>query len=99
MDFYDRGGDFDNPFKTLLIQPLGLTSEEKADLLVFLRRPLTDPRVAAASPPFDEPTLYGESNRVPQMLAGGVPGITRSDTECQPMIWAPRSAASRAYCQ
>ena len=28
-----------------------------------------------------------------RLIAGGVPGITRSDTECQPMICAPRSAA------
>ena len=75
VDFYERGGDFDNPFKTLLIQPLVLEPQQKADLLAFLRRPLTDPRVAAASPPFDEPTLYGESARVPQILSGGVAGI------------------------
>lgn len=75
VDFYDRGGDFANDNKSTLILPIGLTAQQKANLLAFLRRPLTDPRVAAGSPPFDEPRLYGESDRVPQVLSGGVPGI------------------------
>lgn len=35
VDFYDRGGGED-PLKSPLIEPLGLTSQEKADLLDFL---------------------------------------------------------------
>lgn len=75
VDFYDRGGDFNstNPFRS--IGPLGLTPQQKQDLLAFLRRPLTDPRVAAALPPFDEPRLYSRSDRMPKVLGGGVPGI------------------------
>jgi len=36
IDFYDRGGGSD-PNKTRLLKPLGLSDEEKADLLEFLR--------------------------------------------------------------
>lgn len=75
VDFYDRGGDFISGGRFISIGSLGLTPQQKADLLAFLRRPLTDPRVAASLPPFDEPRLYGQSTRVPQVLPGGVPGI------------------------
>ncbi len=36
IDFYDRGGG-DDPNKSKLIKPLGLTQEEKADLLEFIK--------------------------------------------------------------
>ena len=65
VDFYDRGGDFAAPNKSPLIRPLRLTPADKAALLAFLRRPLTDARVAAELPPFDRPTLFTESARVP----------------------------------
>ncbi len=74
IDFYDRGGDFDGPTKDPLIDPLNLTLQEKADLLAFLTRPLTDPRLAAGLPPFDRPTLYTESSRVPTVEGTGLPG-------------------------
>src|SRR5206468_8179140 len=60
----------------LAIRPLNLTPGQKAALLAFLRRPLTDPRVANGTAPFDRPTLYAESNLVPEVLTGGVPGGT-----------------------
>jgi cytochrome c peroxidase len=74
VDFYDRGGDFDAPNKDPRIQPRNLTQAQKNDLLAFLRRPLTDPRVAAEQPPFDRPTLYSESDRVPAIIGEAVPG-------------------------
>jgi cytochrome c peroxidase len=74
VEFYDRGGDVDAPNKDDRIVPLGLTAQQKADLLAFLRRPLTDPRVAAEQPPFDRPMLYTESDRVPQITGEGVAG-------------------------
>ena len=61
IDFYDRGGDFDAPNKSPLIVPLNLTPQEKAALLAFLSRPLTDPRAAGETAPFDRPGLYSES--------------------------------------
>ena len=70
IEFYDRGGDFPNDE----LEPLGLTPQQKADLLAFLTRPLTDPRLAAGLPPFDRPTLYTESDRVPLVLGSGQPG-------------------------
>lgn len=74
IDFYDQGGFFSGPNKDPLIVPLGLTQQEKDDLLAFLTRPLTDPRVAAEAPPFDRPTLYTESDRVPVVEGSGQPG-------------------------
>lgn len=40
-----------------VIRPLGLTAEEKADLVAFLRNALTDRRVACEQAPFDHPEL------------------------------------------
>lgn len=75
VEFYNRGGDFDAPnIDRTRIRPLGLTMQQKSDLVAFLKRPLTDPRVAAASPPFDRPTLYTESNRVPLLIDKGTTG-------------------------
>ncbi|MCG8463165.1 MAG: hypothetical protein MI919_43335 [Holophagales bacterium] len=73
VDFYDRGGDFDAPNKDELIRELALTPQQKADLLAFLKRPLTDPRLAAEQPPFDRPTLYTETDRVPLVEGTGIP--------------------------
>ncbi len=71
VEFYDRGGDFPNSE----ISPLGLTTQQKEDLLAFLRRPLTDPRLAQELPPvFDRPRLYVESERVPRVEGSGRPG-------------------------
>lgn len=75
VDFYDRGGDHDAPnIDRDLIRPLNLTLQEKADLVAFLKRPLTDPRVRDELPPFDRPRLYTESNRVPTISGRGRPG-------------------------
>jgi cytochrome c peroxidase len=74
VDFYNRGGDFNAPNKSPLIRPLNLTAEQRADLVAFLKRPLTDPRVAARTAPFDEPALYADSDRVPVLVAAGTAG-------------------------
>jgi hypothetical protein len=74
VDFYDRGGDFDGPNKDPAIAPIGLTPQQKAALVAFLKRPLTDPRIALAQAPFDRPLLYGESARVPVHFGAGTPG-------------------------
>ncbi len=74
VDFYDRGGDFDAPNKDPLVRVLNLSPVEKAQLVAFLSRPLTDPRVAAGAAPFDRPTLYSESDRVPTVEGSGIPG-------------------------
>jgi cytochrome c peroxidase len=74
VDFYNRGGDFDAPNKDPLIQPLGLTLQQRTALVAFLRRPLTDPRVSNALAPFEHPTLYAGSAREPQAFGAPTPG-------------------------
>jgi len=75
VEFYNRGGDFNAPnINRNLIRPLNLSPGQKSDLLAFLRRPLTDPRVASSTAPFDRPMLYSESNRVPQIINNGIAG-------------------------
>jgi cytochrome c peroxidase len=82
VDFYNRGGDFAaeniNPD---LIRPLNMTPDEKADLVAFMKRPLTDPRVANETPPFDRPTLFTESNRVPEISGSGRAGVATTIPE------------------
>ncbi|MBA3327728.1 MAG: cytochrome C peroxidase, partial [Solirubrobacterales bacterium] len=57
VDFYNRGGDFDNPEKSSDVKPLGLKSSDK-DALVSFMESLTDPRVRDQSAPFDHPQLF-----------------------------------------
>lgn len=70
VEFYNRGGDRrgqDGDDTTGLgvnksnldadIQLLELTDQEKADLVAFLKRPLTDERVRCEQAPFDHPSL------------------------------------------
>lgn len=75
IDFYDRGGDFDAPNKDEFIRVLDLTPEQKSQLLAFITRPLTDPRLASEEPPFDRPRLYTESWAVPVVYGAGVAGL------------------------
>src|SRR2546427_2743481 len=75
VDFYNRGGDFNAPnIDHNLIRPLNLSPQQKSDLIAFLRGALTDPPVLAGAAPFDRPTLYSESNRVPQITGSGTSG-------------------------
>ncbi|MGQ0553303.1 MAG: cytochrome-c peroxidase [Planctomycetota bacterium] len=70
--FYDRGGDFLQNQDPAII-PLGLNPQQQNALVAFLGA-LTDPRVAAESAPFDRPTLYGGSERVPAPFGVGGAG-------------------------
>ena len=54
--FYNRGGNFENPELDPDIEPLGLTGQEKADLVAFMKS-LTDLRVRFSRAPFDHPTI------------------------------------------
>jgi len=74
VDFYNRGGDFGAPNKDPNIVPLGLSPQQRADLAAFLRRPFTDPRVRNRTAPFDEPVLWSQSTRVPQVVGAGTAG-------------------------
>lgn len=73
VDFYDRGGDFHAPNQAPAVAPIGLTAQEKAALVAFLKRPLTDPRVVNSTGPFTRPTLYTESNHQPVAFGFGTP--------------------------
>src|SRR4051794_32162979 len=57
VDFYSRGGNFDNVGKAGDIEELNLSEQDKDDLVEFLKA-LTDPRVKQQSAPFDHPELY-----------------------------------------
>lgn len=74
VEFYNRGGDFDAPNIDPRIQPLNLTVAQRAALTAFLKRPLTDPRVAQELPPFDRPKLFTESTNVPTITGTGRAG-------------------------
>jgi len=76
VEFYNRGGDFPNApnFPGNLVRPRNFSAQQKSDLVAFLRRPLTDIRVAGETSPFDRPTLYTESNRVPVIIGNGTAG-------------------------
>ena len=95
IDFYDRGGDFNAPNKDPRIRPLILNPNQKAQLLAFLGRPLTDPRVASSTAPFDRPALFSESALVPQVLAGGIPGS--SGATPQPVALEPPFAGNPQF--
>jgi cytochrome c peroxidase len=62
VEFYNRGGDFNTVEEVKYMDPdielLGLTAQEKIDLVDFLRNGLTDPRTVAQSAPFDHPELF-----------------------------------------
>ncbi len=75
VDFYARGGDFDAPNKDVNVRPRNLSNQQRNDLVAFMSRPLTDPRVRNELPPFDHPTLYTESNRVPVVSGTGRAGV------------------------
>ncbi len=78
VEFYDRGGDFntfgeEHQYMDSDVDLLGLTLQDKTDLVDFLRTGLTDPRTVSQSAPFDHPQLL-TPNGHPQS-ANGFPVI------------------------
>ena len=70
VTFYNGGG---GPFpqnRDPRLIPLALSPQQQNDLVVFLDTALTDPRVAQGLPPFDRPTLYGETTPSSGLQAG-----------------------------
>ena len=59
VEFYNRGGDFNQGPELRIMDPdidrIGLTLQEKQDLVDFLRNGLTDPRTVGQAAPFDHP--------------------------------------------
>ena len=74
VEFYNRGGDYNNPNKDVRIQPLFLSETQKSSLVAFLDHALTDPRVTAETGPFTSPTLFAQSSRVPLITGTGLAG-------------------------
>src|ERR1051326_1677950 len=75
VEFYNRGGDFNTVDEVQYMDPdietLGLTAQEKIDLVDFLRNGLTDPRTVAQAAPFDHPQLFAPNGHPPS--ANGYP--------------------------
>jgi hypothetical protein len=75
VEFYDRGGDFNTVEEIKYMDPdvsaLGLTLQEKTDLVDFLRNGLTDQRTVIQAAPFDHPQLF--TNNGHPFDAGGYP--------------------------
>jgi len=74
VQFYNRGGNFQNPELDPDIQPIGLTAQEKSDLVAFLKS-LTDLRVRFSRAPFDHPTIT-----IPNGHPGNQNAITQTQT-------------------
>ena len=91
VDLYDRGGDF-HVNQAANLTPRNYTAAEK-DALVALLRTLTDPRVAAATFPFDQPTLGAHNLR--QVLQAWESESTQSGALVARAPFAPRLGESR----
>ncbi|HMS38873.1 MAG TPA: cytochrome c peroxidase, partial [Pyrinomonadaceae bacterium] len=75
VEFYNRGGDHSAPnIDTALIRPLGMTADQKAALVAFMKRPLNDNRVTSELSPFDRPRLFTQTSRVPFVSGTGIAG-------------------------
>jgi cytochrome c peroxidase len=88
VEFYNRGGDFNGlPDLDPDIQKLGLTVQEKADLVAFLKG-LTDERVRYQKAPFDHPQLF-----IPNGHPGDENSVTNDGsgkaTDSQPLLEIP----------
>ena len=71
VDFYDRGGDFNNADKDSQVRHLGLSEQEKTDLVAYMLS-LTDDRVRFERAPFDHPSLaLPNGTPLPSVGAGG----------------------------
>lgn len=69
VEFYNRGGDFntfgeEHQYMDADIDVIGLTTQDKIDLVDFLRNALTDPRTVNQSAPFDHPQLFDANGGV-----------------------------------
>src|SRR5437660_3809065 len=90
VDFYSRGGDFAKENAAVLsdrIKNLGLSREDKAALVAFLKA-LTDERVRLERAPFDHPELFvsnGSIGSTSTILADGT-GNSVQDTVRIPAV-------------
>lgn len=74
VGLFDRGGDYNGATRSPLMHPLGLSASDRAALVAFLARPLTDPRLAAGAAPFDRPRLASEGGHLPRRFGAPTRG-------------------------
>ncbi len=91
VDFYNQGGVHAAPNLAAEIVPLGLSTAEKAALVAFLKRPLTDPRLVQEVAPFDRPRLFAESSRAPLTFGQATAGTGGIEPEMVLVEGARRS--------
>ena len=75
------------------IDPLGLNPGEQADLVAFLKRPLTDDRVRCDKAPFDHPEL-----RIPNGHSGNNVSVTGANGEATDTILTIPAVGSAGMC-
>lgn len=93
VDFYSQGGGFNtNGLKDGILVPLQMSEQEKADLVLFLEQGLTDPRVAAGTPPFDRPTLGSEAAATNVLYGAATAGP--GGVEPRPLVHVPANTGN-----
>lgn len=101
VDFYNRGGDYGNANRDnfdFSISPLGLTEDQKVDLVAFLLA-LSDDRVRMSKAPFDHPSICvpnGHPVKPKGMLEDGKTGNAQDIMTCLPDIGAAGAATGLA---
>lgn len=95
VEFYNRGGDFAAANQDDLdpnIHPLGLTDEEKDDLVAFMTS-LTDDRVRHERAPFDRPSL-SVPNGAPANMATAICLFTQAVCAVEDRVEIPAVGAA-----
>ncbi|WHZ24694.1 MAG: Cytochrome c peroxidase [Nitrospira sp.] len=92
IEFYDRGGDFQNVEQSPDIEPLGLNAVERNGLVAFLKS-LTDERVRCEQAPFDHPSL-----RIPHGYSPAADGTYREEFIEIPAVGKRGRARNKLAC-
>jgi cytochrome c peroxidase len=89
VEFYNRGGDFNENGHNPAVRPLGLTAAERDALVQFLKS-LTDDRVRYDRAPFDHPQL-----RIPNGVTASANGTLTEQWIELPAVGAAGNAEAR----
>ncbi len=89
VEFYNRGGDFNENGHNPAVRPLGLTATERSALVEFMKA-LTDDRVRYDRAPFDHPQL-----RIPNGVIPAADGTLVEQWVTLPAIGAAGNAVAR----
>ncbi len=109
VEYYNRGGDFNTFSEVKYMDPdveiLGLTLQDKEDLVDFLRNALTDQRTVKQSAPFDHPQLFtpnghaADANGYPVMNDPQHPGEAMTNLMEIPAVGATGGAPLPTFLQ